>query len=96
MARIGSGALFGAGIAVGVGVVLFGPAIWRATRPLAKSALKAGIEGYSVARVAAARAGEEIEDLVAEVAMEMNEAGAAATGEPAAVEPAVDVAEPVR
>lgn len=83
MGRVNGGVLFGAGIAVGVGAVLFGPTIWRATRPLAKSALRAGIEGYATASLTAARVGEELEDLVAEVVMEMNEAAPAA---PAAAE----------
>ncbi|MBJ3776593.1 DUF5132 domain-containing protein [Acuticoccus mangrovi] len=70
--------LLGIGVAVGVGATLFGPSIWRATRPAAKSALRAGIDGYAAARLAAAKVGEEVEDLVAEVVFEMSEEKAAA------------------
>lgn len=66
------------GIAVGAGVALFGPMVWRSARPVAKSALRAGVEGYATAKIAAARIGEEVEDLAAEVMHEMNEAKAAA------------------
>lgn len=66
------------GVAVGVGAAVFGPMAWRSARPFAKSALRAGIEGYAAARVAAARVGEEIEDLAAEVKHEIKEASQAA------------------
>jgi len=59
------------GVAVGVGAAIVAPAVWRVMRPTAKSALRAGLTGYGAARVAAARAGEEVEDLVAEVVHEM-------------------------
>lgn len=59
------------GVAAGVGAAWAGPSVWRATRPLAKSALRSGLEGYAKARVASARLAEEVEDLVAEVAHEM-------------------------
>lgn len=62
------------GIAVGLGAALTGPGIWRSGRPAAKKALRAGLEGYVVARRKAARVAEELEDLVAEVAHEMKEA----------------------
>jgi hypothetical protein len=61
------------GVAVGVGVVMFGPSIWRNSRPLAKTALRTGIQGVAAARVAAARLGEEVEDLIAEVMHETDE-----------------------
>lgn len=73
----GSGVLLGA--ALGTGAALLGPLMWRAGRPLAKSALRAGIEGFGAARVAAARIGEEVEDLVAEVRHEMDVSTAAPT-----------------
>ncbi|MGQ7792220.1 DUF5132 domain-containing protein [Faunimonas sp. B44] len=68
------------GIAVGAGAAVVGPALWRTARPYAKSAVRAGLEGYAAARVAAARVGEEVEDLVAEVMHEIGaeDAGAAA------------------
>jgi hypothetical protein len=64
------------GAAVGAGAALFGPSIWRASRPFAKAALKAGLDGYAGARTAAARAAEEVEDLVVETVHEMQEAAA--------------------
>ena len=66
------GALF-VGAAVATGAVL-GPAIWRNGRPIAKSALRSGMEVAEAARVAAARFVEDIEDLVAEVRHEQAEA----------------------
>jgi len=61
------------GIAIGAGAALFGPRLWEANRQTIKKALRAGIEGYGSARIAAARFGEEVEDLVAEVLYEMKE-----------------------
>jgi hypothetical protein len=74
------------GLAVGVGAAVVGPTLWRLARPAAKDAIKAGVAGYGAARVALARAGEEVEDLMAEAAHEMKEtaakaAAAAAEGE---------------
>lgn len=66
------------GLAVGVGAAVIGPALWRLARPAAKDAIKAGVAGYGAARVALARAGEEVEDLVAEATHEMKEAAARA------------------
>jgi hypothetical protein len=66
------------GLAIGVGAAVAGPGFWRSGRPAAKKALRAGLEGYVVARRAAARMVEEVEDLVAEVAHEMKEAAAEA------------------
>ncbi|MFG1359602.1 DUF5132 domain-containing protein [Xanthobacter pseudotagetidis] len=66
------------GLAVGIGAAVIGPALWRLARPAAKDAIKAGVAGYGAARVALARAGEEVEDLVAEAAHEMKEAAASA------------------
>ena len=67
---------FLAGLALGVGAALVGPAFWRSARPTAKKAMRAGFEGYIVARRAMAQMTEEIEDLVAEVSHEMMEAAA--------------------
>lgn len=66
------------GLAIGAGAALAGPAFWRSARPAAKKAMRAGFEGYVVARQAAARMAEEIEDLVAEVSHEMTETAAEA------------------
>lgn len=69
---------FFVGLAVGIGGALIAPAYWRSGRPLAKKALRAGVEGYVVARRTTARFTEEIEDLIAEVTHEMHEAAAEA------------------
>lgn len=66
------------GFAFGAGAMLFGPSLWTSGRPAIKGAVRAGIEGYGVARVKAAQFAEEVEDLVAEVAHEMQEAVAEA------------------
>jgi len=66
------------GMAIGVGAALVGPKLWETNRETIKKAMRAGLEGYGAARVAAARFGEEVEDLVAEVLHEMKEE---ATGE---------------
>lgn len=66
------------GVAVGVGVAVIGPTLWRLMRPAAKDAIKAGVAGYGAARVALARATEEVEDLVAEATHEIKETAAKA------------------
>ena len=74
------------GIAVGGAAALVGPSVWRVARPLAKAALRAGLEGYGAARIAGARMAEEAEDLFAEVMHEIDEATAqAAVSDEAAV-----------
>lgn len=82
-----------AGAAVGVGVMVVAPAVFRIARPGVKTALKAGFAGLAAAQVAVLKAGEHLEDLLAEVAHEMaheepgaaaNAAQAAATGAAAA------------
>jgi len=70
------------GVAVGIGAAIVAPTVWRVMRPAAKSALRAGIAGYGAARTAAARAGEEVEDLVAEVVYEAEEAEEMGEAEP--------------
>lgn len=77
------------GLAVGVGAAVGGQSYWRVARPAAKKALRAGIEGYIVARRGLARMAEEVEDLVAEVSHEMAEAAAEADKSPATA-PAAD------
>ena len=66
------------GIAIGAGAAVFGPSLWKSGRPAIKGAVRAGIEGYGIARIKAAQFAEEVEDLVAEVAHEMQEAAAEA------------------
>lgn len=66
------------GIAVGLGMAVIGPTLWRLARPTAKDAIKAGVAGYGAARVALARASEEVEDLVAEATHEIKQTAAKA------------------
>lgn len=75
-----------AGAVLGVGVAVVAPAVFRIARPGLKSALKAGFAGLASAQVAAMKAGEHIEDLLAEVAHELahEEQGAAADAAKAA------------
>lgn len=68
------------GIAVGIGAAVIGPTLWRLARPAAKDAIKAGVAGYGAARVAIARAAEEVEDLVAEAGHEIRSAAEAGAG----------------
>lgn len=81
--------LFGAGIAVGLGVAAIAPGLVpqlvRAARPTAKEALKTAFVGYAQLRVAAAEAAEAASDLLAEVEHEMTNANAPA--EPGATPP---------
>jgi len=60
-----------AGAAIGVGVAVVAPAVFRIARPGVKTALKAGFAGLASAQTAVMKAGEHLEDLLAEVAHEM-------------------------
>lgn len=84
---LGSGVLVG--FAVGVGATLIGPALWRLGRPFLKDVIKAGATGYGAARLAAARAAEEMEDLAAEAAHELSQATQAAAKMPEPVDEAI-------
>ncbi len=66
---------FGAAVLVPVAVVTLGPLI----RPVARSALKAGILAYERGREAAVELTELIDDLVAEVEDELREERQAST-----------------
>ncbi|HEX7634564.1 MAG TPA: DUF5132 domain-containing protein [Noviherbaspirillum sp.] len=63
------------GLTAGVAATLLAPVlipvVATATRPLAKSLLKGGVVLYEKGREALAGAGEEIEDLIAEVRSEL-------------------------
>ena len=65
------------GVAVLVGAAALAPAVWpavgRATRPVAKSALKAGLVGVEHARERFAELSEAADDLWAEVRHELDE-----------------------
>jgi len=61
-----------AGAFVGVGVAVVAPAVFRIARPGLKTALKAGFAGLAAAQVTAMKAGEHLEDLLAEVAHELS------------------------
>ncbi|PZW46835.1 uncharacterized protein DUF5132 [Humitalea rosea] len=91
--------LFGAGIAVGLGVAALAPGLMpqiaRAARPTAKEALKTALIGYSQLRIAAAEAAEAASDLVAEVEHDLATApppDAAPAGAESAPEPAAAAA----
>jgi hypothetical protein len=72
------------GTAVGAGLALFGPALWRAARPHIRDVMKAGMTGFASASAVAARAAEEVEDLVAEVAHDLRESAGKSGAEEAA------------
>jgi hypothetical protein len=65
------------GLAVGLGVVvlapLFGPALGKAGKPLAKSVVKTGIVFYEKSKSVLAEAREAFEDIVAESKAELAE-----------------------
>jgi hypothetical protein len=62
------------GIGIGIGLTLVArellPPFRDAARPLAKAGLKGGMSAFEKSREALARAGETVEDLVAEVRLE--------------------------
>jgi len=61
------------GIAVGAGAVLLGmmfPQVRRAVRPVLKTAVRAGLAATDKAREMAAEAGEQVQDVMAEVRAE--------------------------
>lgn len=64
----GSGIL--TGVAVSVAAMLLAPALSRWGRPLAKEAIKGGLDAYEAGRGRLAEFGEHLEDLVAEAQME--------------------------
>src|SRR5215470_13081419 len=59
------------GLAIGVGFALLAPVVKPFVRPLAKSAIKAGVAAYEHGRVALAELGEQAGDMVAEARSEM-------------------------
>ncbi len=78
----GTLATFVAGGAVGVLLApVIGPALARAARPAAKTAVRLGLEIYERGQVAAAELRETVEDVTAEVRAE--HASGEASGEPA-------------
>jgi len=67
----------GAVLVIGVGAAVVAaavaaPHILRTARPLAREGLKRGMQIYARARAAAAELAEDVEDLVAEVRVELN------------------------
>jgi hypothetical protein len=72
------------GVAAGVAATILAPVVVpvmvMAARPLAKSLIKGGVILYEKGREAIAGAGEEMEDLIAEVRSELAEAPAAEAG----------------
>ena len=65
------------GIAAGVGAVVLAPvlipAVAKASKPVAKALIKGGIIAYEKSKSAIAETGEVLEDLVAEVKVELAE-----------------------
>ena len=61
------------GLAIGVGFALLAPVVKPFVRPLAKTAIKAGLAAYDQGRVAVAELTEHAGDIVAEVRTEMAE-----------------------
>lgn len=61
------------GLAIGVGFALLAPVVKPFVRPLAKTAIKAGLAAYDQGRVAVAELTEHAGDIVAEVRSEMAE-----------------------
>jgi hypothetical protein len=77
-------------VAIGIGAVVLAPVVLRASKPLAKAAIKGGIIAYEKGREAFHEVSEVVEDMVAEVKAEMVEAAEAAE------ETVAEVAAPVR
>jgi Protein of unknown function (DUF5132) len=65
------------GLAIGIGAAFLAPLALPVLRPVAKTALKAGLVAYDQARVAVAEMNERASDLVAEARSEMGEAESA-------------------
>jgi hypothetical protein len=61
-----------AGGALVVTAVIAAPAVLRASRPVAREALRRGLRLYDRARAASAEFVEDVEDLVAEVRSELS------------------------
>ena len=68
------------GLAIGVGFALLAPVVKPLIRPIAKSAIKAGLAAYDQGRIALAELSEQTSDVVAEARSEM-EGEAASSGE---------------
>jgi hypothetical protein len=73
----------GVGVAVGVTLIVFGPALLRAARPLARQAIKTAIVGYEQGREALAHIQEMVEDAYAEAMSELTAESAQAETEAA-------------
>ena len=73
-------ALVGVGVALVAPTVL--PAVGAAIRPLAKSAIKGGVLLYDTLKESIAEAGEQVNDMVAEVRAEVEEEGDGTTEAP--------------
>lgn len=71
------------GGALVVSAVIAAPAVLRASRPVAREALRRGLRLYDRARAASAEFVEDVEDLVAEVRSELSHETAAASSSPA-------------
>lgn len=70
----------GLGLTAGVALIVFGPPMLRAARPLARQAMKTAIIGYVQGREALAHLTETVEDAYAEAMSELVAEAAAAEG----------------
>jgi hypothetical protein len=66
---VGTTLLVGAG-ALTIATIVAAPTILRASRPIAREALRRGLDLYGRVRAAAAEFADDVEDLVAEVRAE--------------------------
>jgi hypothetical protein len=80
---VGAALLLGGGALV-IAAVLSAPKIMRTARPLLREGLKRGLGLYEQARTAAAELAEDVDDLVAEVRLDLDAA------RPASPPPAAD------
>lgn len=72
--RIVGAALLVGGGALAIAVVLSAPKIMRTARPLLREGLKRGLGLYEQVRTSAAEFTEDVEDLVAEVRLDLDAA----------------------
>ncbi len=73
----------GVGIVAGAALLIFGPPLLRAARPLLRQAIKGAIVAYAQGRETLAHISETAEDAYAEATSDMMEQAMAAEGEDA-------------
>lgn len=77
---LGTVLVVGAG-GLAVAALVAAPSLLRATRPVAREALRRGLKLYERVREAAAELAEDVEDIVVEVQSEIRSKSEAASGE---------------